>query len=580
MKEQNQSSDDHVALLLAFLAIAVITALATSVTFIVASLVLLAAWFFGGLKRVAFISLCLIPIATLFAFHNGGTLGFIQTISRGYAADVHQPDYLIAPAYRWLTLAFENQAWISTSPIGLFAGAALLLWYEDYKNSPAYKVFTEPTRPQPAPWASLLTWYTLQFPSFFRNRITIGAEISTGKRVSITTGELKRHIITVGRSGRGKSETTFTISVQAAARLGIPIVYIDGKNDPEVKQKLIELANACKRKIYVFDSMDPDNSCAYDAFSNKNITTQKDMVIALRPKWTEPHYKAFAGRFAQTTFKVMDYAKVRVDLTTFLNALSVNALLSLAKRGADKTGRYNEIQKEIIGLREIEKQATESIRSEVTELTNAHFGIAFDTGEALRTGRPILNLLRAREEGSIAYIGIPGLTFPEAGSKLVALFNGDLKATLPAGTGLWLIIFDEFSIFANPQTLNLINMGRSFGGACILSTQSFADFLTEESQSFLRQVVGSANTFVIHELTDPQDAELAAQIFGTTFSVEFTSQIVNNQLTGNASARATQEFKVHPNEIKSLGVGEALILNKDHPKIIRHTKIKLSEPRG
>jgi hypothetical protein len=86
-------------------------------------------------------------------------------------------------------------------------------------------------------------------------------------------------------------------------------------------------------------------------------------------------------------------------------------------------------------------------------------------------------------------------------------------------------------------------------------------------------VFGSVNTFVIHELTDPTDAEPIAGLFSTTSSVEYTAQIVDHQRTGSASSRSVRQFRLHPEWLKNLGVGEAYVLNKDRPNNIAHTKV-------
>jgi type IV secretory pathway TraG/TraD family ATPase VirD4 len=319
--------------------------------------------------------------------------------------------------------------------------------------------------------------------------------------------------------------------------------------------------------------MNPADGCAYDHFANKNITTQKDMIIQLRD-WSEDHFKGIASAHAQTVFKAMAYAGVQPDLHTFSQSLSVKAMLGLAQRGAGRKGTYDNIKAEIVARRATEKNAIESIASEVSSLTESSFGEMFDTHSARRLGRQILRLEEARERAAVVYCGLPALTFPDAASSFASLLTADLKASLPASRKQWLIVFDEFSVFANPTTvLNLVNMGRGFGASLVLATQTCADLVASGSEPFLRQVFGSVNTFVVHEVTDPVDAELIAGLFSTTTSVEYTAQIVDHQRTGSASSRTVHEFNIHPEWIKRLGLGEVYVLNKDDPDHIPHTKI-------
>jgi hypothetical protein len=47
--------------------------------------------------------------------------------------------------------------------------------------------------------------------------------------------------------------------------------------------------------------------------------------------------------------------------------------------------------------------------------------------------------------------------------------------------------------------------------------------------------------------------------------VEFRAQVMNHAMSGSASVRSVHNFKVHPDQIKQMGVGEAPVFNKDNP---------------
>lgn len=579
MTAVKQGADDHIFVLIGLVLVASAVLLASSVPFIVTVWVLLLRWFFGGPRRVALLAGLAGVANAAFAFTVGGGLAFFHELAKYYAVTIHDPNPFEPITLHWLLLVCERSAWIFTAPIGLVGASIWLLLTEDLKHSPRHQVFVGPQRARPAPWARLRTWSVMNLAAIWlRSSITLGAEISTGRRIRITTHELARHLIVVGRSGRGKTETVCAIASEAA-RLGIPIVYVDGKNDRSVQKLLAEIAAARSRNFHLFDAMRPEISCAYDAFKNRNITTQKDLVIGLRAMWTEPHYKTKAGAFAQVTFEVLRYGAVDADLHTFARNLSVNSLLALARRLPDKEGGYDRIKKKILNRRKDETAAVDSLLAEVSVLTDAHFGELLDVHAARLSQRPILNLADARKGGEIVYFGLPALSYPDAAAKLAALVIGDLKASLPDSETQWLLIFDEFSIFASAATLNLINQGRTYRASAVLATQSFSDFLTSDSKAFLRQVVGSANTFLVHELTDPEDAELAAALFGTKFATQYTAQIVDSLLTGSASAKGVYEFKVHPDQVKNLGLGEVFVLNKDKPGEVSHALIKRAHLR-
>jgi hypothetical protein len=574
MSDKSQTSAaDHLGLLFGLVLLMGATLLASSVPVTIALLIGTLGWFFGSATRVALLAIAGGVLSSVITWRSGETVAYVTRCAALYTGLLAEPRWLFAVVKQWFNLSLDRQTWIVQCPLGLIGSGFWLLLRQDRKNSPDNQVFIKPERARPSPWARIRTFVVARWSGALMGAaITIGVEIATGKRVRISLQELGRHLFVIGRSGRGKTQSILMVA-WGAARLGIPILYVDGKGDPEVKNVLARIAQENHREFYLLDAMRPEESCAYDALANKNITMRKDMMIQLR-SWSEPHYQGKAGTLAQTVFKAMDYAGVHSDLHTFGRNLSVSAMLALARRGAGRKGTYDRMTKEILARRTDEKTAVDSLASEVASLTDASFGDVFDIQSARLSGRRILRLQEAREQAAIAYFGLPALAYPDAASRLASLIVGDLKASLAASQTQWLIIFDEFSAFANPTTtLNLINMGRSHRASMCIATQSCADFSASGSESFLRQVFGSVNTFLIHELTDPMDAELIAGLFSTMSSVEYTAQIVGHQRTGSASSRSVRQFRIHPEWIKNLGIGEAYVLNKDRPNNIAHTKI-------
>jgi hypothetical protein len=102
---------------------------------------------------------------------------------------------------------------------------------------------------------------------------------------------------------------------------------------------------------------------------------------------------------------VVDYAHTHrhcgapTDLVTFSNSLSVNALVSLLRRHKSKDRHYKKsLLAEILALRGIEEQAVDSLKPEVMNLARAHFGQSFDIQSARQKHRPVLRLLKARQQ--------------------------------------------------------------------------------------------------------------------------------------------------------------------------------------
>ncbi|OYU87671.1 MAG: hypothetical protein CFE29_22820 [Bradyrhizobiaceae bacterium PARB1] len=541
---------------------------------IVAALaVRLPAWFFGNLTRTGIVALALGALAIVWGGLSGDTIvyltGFFGLFSSSVDASGHSHPIWI----RWLVLSLQPSTWLVAGAIGLIIGGSWLLFQQDELNSPTSQVFGKSKQRKPPPYARIRGYLIKRLAQSYTGlHILLGADAMTGMAVRISLDQLSRHVVVTGRSGRGKTVTVLRLAAECA-RLGIPVIYLDGKGDLEVRNELAKIAKLHQRKFYPLDAGRPTRSCAYDAFSGKRPTEQKELVIQLR-EWSEAHFKGLSSAHAQTTFKALQYGRIVQDLHTFSRSLSVKNMLGLAKRGAGRRQDFDQMKAQIVRRRSNEKQVMESLEAVVETITDSDFGHLLSIAEARRQDRPILNLRQLRKESGIAYVGLPALQYPDAASVLASLIVGDLKSTLVKSRKRILLIMDEFSFFANPTTtLNLINMGRSYGACVCLTTQSWADFSASGSDDFRRQVIGSVNTFITHELTGSEDAEIVAGLFSTTELVEYTAQVVDGQRTDSASSRSVHQFRLHPAFIKRLGTGEAYVLNKDEPDTVCHAKI-------
>jgi type IV secretory pathway TraG/TraD family ATPase VirD4 len=200
---------------------------------------------------------------------------------------------------------------------------------------------------------------------------------------------------------------------------------------------------------------------------------------------------------------------------------------------------------------------------------------------------PVLELERAFEERAVVYFCLPALQFPALADLLGKLVINDLKSAAhsqlvkPAVARCPIYtVFDEFSVFAGEQVLNVINMGRSPGLHAVLATQSVADIgraapLTPDH--FIRQVFSSCNTYLVHRLNAPEDATLVAEAIGTKDDFSHTAQVDSLGSTGMGTVRRTKSFMVHPDVIKRLPMGEAIFVNKLRDQVkrlkVRHGRI-------
>jgi conjugal transfer pilus assembly protein TraD len=203
--------------------------------------------------------------------------------------------------------------------------------------------------------------------------------------------------------------------------------------------------------------------------------------------------------------------------------------------------------------------------AEIENIAKSELGHLFDCSEG-----KIIELRKAISEKAVIYVGLQPLAFPSYAETLGKLFINDLKSLLSEQLRQstvtpipLMLLFDEFSLFAGEQIINLINQGRSAGAHAVLSTQSLSDITAKGGQALLGQVLNNVNNFIILRQNFPADAEMLASVVGTCDNLNISAQISaeDGALQGGGISRM-KSYIIHPDEIKRLELGEAIFMNK------------------
>jgi type IV secretory pathway TraG/TraD family ATPase VirD4 len=88
--------------------------------------------------------------------------------------------------------------------------------------------------------------------------------------------------------------------------------------------------------------------------------------------------------------------------------------------------------------------------------------------------------------------------------------------------------------------------------------------------------MGNCNVRFVFRQDDPNDAEAWSRFFGTKRVIKKTFQTQDGQQTGAASNREVLEFRISPDRIKELGVGQCVFSMKT-PSVLKELKIPKPE---
>jgi type IV secretory pathway TraG/TraD family ATPase VirD4 len=139
-----------------------------------------------------------------------------------------------------------------------------------------------------------------------------------------------------------------------------------------------------------------------------------------------------------------------------------------------------------------------------------------------------------------------------------------------------LVLVDEFSAVAPDGIARLFGRGRSAGMSLLLGTQELADLHPAEHPALADQVLGNITTLIAHRQVVPDSAEEIAAIAGTRGTWVHTQRTDHRPNAhgsdGDTGTRTRgREFAVHPDEIKQLQTGWALVAcpGRTQPRITR-----------
>lgn len=379
----------------------------------------------------------------------------------------------------------------------------------------------------------------------------LGISKYTGNCSVIPDRDVNQVLLVLGTTGSGKT-ITLRRFYQRAIMKGYPLIIIDGKPDADNIAWLMKLAEKQGRQFLGFNC---GNALPYDPLANGGYTELKDKIISLKDEWSSDHYRSIVEDYLQATFEVLLKSKKDFDLKKVVQCLNFTDLVLLAREINDPI-----LMKRVKNLEQYDRNDITGLQAHLNILIHSELGQYFEKNEKM------FNLADAIQNNAVVYFALPALRFPSFSKVLGKLVINDLKAVVDRFNNQQkrlFTVFDEFSVFAGEQVLNLVNMGRGKGVHAIFGTQGLAD-LDRVSEMFKSQVLNCVNTLICHQLNDQESAEGVANWVGTKEVFTLTAQInIKQGEAAMGSVRRNKEFIVHTDDIKQgLRVGEAFYVTK------------------
>ncbi|MDQ6835428.1 MAG: DUF853 family protein [Actinomycetota bacterium] len=387
-----------------------------------------------------------------------------------------------------------------------------------------------------------------------------------GQRVVLTDRQLSAHGLIVGASGAGKSTTLLTILSSQIER-GRPVVVIDLKGSPSFARELGAAAQRAQRALRVWT---PDGPSHWNPLAHGNATELKDKLVATE-RFTEPHYQRAAERYVQTALHVLLASGAQPDLGAVVALMEPRRLAAevrhlqapLAERVQDYLGALSPDQ--LSAVRGLGTRLALLSESQAGPFLGPGPGPMIDLRAALRSDDVVLFSLNSSRYGKLAaQLGTLAI------QDLVSVSGQRLDEPGAPAT----VALDEFSALGADHVLQLLARGRESGLSVLVATQELSD-LERAARGFRDQVLGLTAVKIAHRQDVPESAQTIAQMAGTRQEWEETLQM-RGLFSGSGSRgsrRLVERYAVHPNEIKALAPGQAVILSKTPTASVKRVRV-------
>jgi len=396
---------------------------------------------------------------------------------------------------------------------------------------------------------------------------------TSGKK-EVRTPDNAKHMFICGTTGSGKT-VALSNYIKSGVEKDYPMLIVDGKGDTG-EGSIYDIVKRFKgnKRLYVINLTTPLKSDFYNPFQNATPTIAKDMLINLTD-WSEEHYKLNTERYLQRLLQLLELKNIRLSFKTILNFMSVENFSKLSGELLKAELVTKDEHLANMQMTKTSGKIAESAFARFSLLAESELGYIFNENG--------IDIHTAIKENAIILFILNPLIFPETSPLIGRLVLIDSKKAVSRLYGCHddriFFIMDEISSYASPVLIDLINKSRSANITCILATQSLSDLDYAVGKAFKEQVIENCNNFLIMRQNSAINADNWANIIGTKNTLAVTYQLqqkgLNTSETGFGSARRVREYLYHPDDIKNLKTGHAILLSRDNAF---HCKIVVNKP--
>jgi len=365
-----------------------------------------------------------------------------------------------------------------------------------------------------------------------------------------------RHTHVVGATGSGKTVLVEQLIAKDIKR-GYGCLIIDAKGERDFYLRIRSLCKKVGREkdLFLLSAGSPSESSIWNP-CNLGSASELQSKFFNSSIYDQFHYaKAVEGGLLRA-FTTIDFEKAGASF-------DIKDIASVLKREFKGSSSEN----------------LEGLYLDLENLASSEWGKILGVNLSFDDFERSLQLFDVVQNGKILFVDLPTEAKAVQSSRIgrlllqeIMLISGMRKADPSLNSGSPFCVYvDEFDAFATQSFATFLNKGRSSKFMITIAHQTLSQ-LDRIGEGFRGEVMGNCNVRFVFRQDEPDDAEKWANFIGTRSTVRQTYRSSGGKQTGESSNRLAEEFIIHPNEIKQLGIGECVYFSKS-PRRMRKMKI-------
>jgi intracellular multiplication protein IcmO len=448
-----------------------------------------------------------------------------------------------------------------------------------------------------------------------KNGLRLGYTQDNGLPVDIENGYLQRHTAIIGQSGVGKTTLGEYLLWQQATRGG-GFVFIDAKLDADTRDKLglmMELVGRAD-ELYVLNVDQPFNSNTYNPLLRGDPDEVASRLLNLLPSSENnpgsDFYRQSANHALTVIIGALKAGKRRYhfsDLAILMQ--SARAMQELERIVPAGSAEKMALQ---VFLDQFRKKGKEGVQIDVERIKTVLGGMSGRIalfaqgkfGQVFNTYTPEIDLTDIVMNNKCLYVMLPTMGKDTAALNLGKMILSDLRTAVYNVQGLkkhlrpnppFLVFADEMGSYVMPGISRLFEQARSANICMIPAFQTFAN-LQSVSPDFADIIIGNTWNKVFFKFASKDSPEMAAEIIGMTQKYAKSLSLSENEGNSASSTRATpqgnqssgggmseswreqEEYRVTPDQLRSMGMGEAVVMSGARMYHIKTPMLLFPEP--